>query len=206
MSGMVRTARLPARRPGPHRCFRAIQSAQHRAAHGHRHRAEGSDRREGRAGERHRRHRGDDHRIRNPHHHRRGDLRAEHGVHRVHRAQGQQRALPRHRLEPRQPGDHHLHRRRAAAEQQLVEHRAARRQPDRIRARTAEPAVRPQHARRHRQRDHGAAVDVAVDRHGVCAVRQRRARWKCAATCRDRSATRRRSASPAASSSATATP
>ncbi len=60
----------------------------------------------------------------------------------------------------RQPGDHHLSRRRAAAQQQLVEHRAARRQPDRIRARPAEPAVRPQHARRHRQRDLGAAVDV----------------------------------------------
>ena len=89
-----------------------------------------------------------------------GDLRAEHGVHRVHRAQGQQRALPRHRFEPGEPGDHHLPRRRAAAEQQLVEHRAARRQPDRIRARAAEPAVRPQHARRHRQRHVDAAVDV----------------------------------------------
>ena len=116
----------------------------------------------------------DDHRrLRPARDHRRGDLRAQHRVHRVHRAQGQQRALPRHRIEPGQPGDHHLSRRRAAAQQQLVEHRAARRQPDRIRARPAEPAVRPQHARRHRQRDDGAAVDVGVDRLGDRAVRQR---------------------------------
>ena len=56
------------------------------------------------------------HRRRRAHRHRRGDLRAEHGLHRVHGAQGEQRALPRHRLEPGQPGDHDLHRRRAAAQ------------------------------------------------------------------------------------------
>ena len=53
---------------------------------------------------------------------------------------------------------HHLHRRRAAAERQLVEHRAARRRADRVRARPAERAVRPQHARRADQRRERAAV------------------------------------------------
>ena len=55
---------------------------------------------------------------------RRGRFRAQHLLHRVHRAQAEQRALPRHRLEPEQPGRHDLHRRRAAAQRELVEHRA----------------------------------------------------------------------------------
>ena len=47
----------------------------------------------------------------------------EHVVHRVHRAQAEQRAIPRHRLEPGEPGDHDVLRRRAAAQLEHVEHR-----------------------------------------------------------------------------------
>ena len=83
---------------------------------------------------------------------------------RVHRAQAEQPALPRHRLQPGQPGDHHLHRRRAAAQRQFLEHRAARRRAGRVRPRPAERAVRPQHARRSGQRHQRAAVARPVDR------------------------------------------
>ncbi len=62
--------------------------------------------------------------------------------------EAEQRALPRHQLQPEQPGHHDLHRRRAAAERELLEHRAARRRSDRVRARSAERALRPEHARR----------------------------------------------------------
>ena len=61
-----------------------------------------------------------------PHRQRGGDLRAQHLLHRVVGPEVEQRAFPWHRLEPEQPGHHDLFRRRAAAERQLVEHRAAR--------------------------------------------------------------------------------
>ncbi len=102
-------------------------------------------------------------------------LRAQHLLHRVVGPEAEQRAVPRHRLEPEQPRHHDLHRRRAAAERELVEHRAARRRPDRVRPRSAERAVRPQHARRPRQHHERAAVAVRRGRatcHG--AVRQLR--------------------------------
>ena len=86
----------------------------------------------------------------------------------------EQRPLPRHQLEPEQPGHHHLHRRRAAAERQLVEHRAARRRSDRVRARSAERALRPQHARRPGEHHERAAVAVELDRRALRAVRQPR--------------------------------
>ena len=131
--------------------------------------------------------------------------------------------VPRHRLEPGQPGDHDLHRRRAAAQRQLVEHRAARRRADRVRARAAERAVRPQHARRAGQ--HHAARRPSLTKwtgSAVGAVRQLRRRATCAANASgpigekagasaSRSATRsatasRRTTSPATTSTrATAT-
>ncbi len=88
------------------------------------------------------------------------------------RAQAEQRALPRHRLQPEQPGDHDVHRRRPAAERELVEHRAARRRADRIRARTAERALRPQHAGRPGEHHQRPAVAEELDGRAERAVRQ----------------------------------
>ena len=73
--------------------------------------------------------------MRCPHRERRGGLRAQHVLQRVLGAQAEQRAVPRRRLEPDQPRRHDLHRRCAAAERELVEHRADRRRSDRVRAR-----------------------------------------------------------------------
>ena len=85
------------------------------------------------------------------------------------------RAFPRDRLRARPiPGITTYYRRRAAAQCQLVEHRAARRRSDRVRARAAERALRPQHARRARQRHERAAVAGELDRAPVRAVRQPR--------------------------------
>ena len=116
----------------------------------------------------------DDRERRHPHRQRRGDLRAEHLLHRVDGAEAEQRALPRHQLQPEQPGHHHLHRRRAAAERELVEHRAARRRSDRVRARSAERALRPEHARRAGEHHEQPAVAVEVDGRALGAVRQPR--------------------------------
>ena len=95
------------------------------------------------------------------------------------RAQVEQRAVPWHRLEPEQSRRHDLSRWRAAAERELVEHRAARRRADRVRARAAERAVRPQHARRPGQRHQQPSVDggwtgslaVPFANHGAWSVR-----------------------------------
>ena len=77
---------------------------------------------------------------------------AQHVLHRVHGRKSSNPALPRHRRKPGQPRHHDLLRWRAAAERELVEPRAARRLADRVRPRTAEPALRPQRARRDHQR------------------------------------------------------
>ncbi len=73
---------------------------------------------------------------------------------------------------PGNPGGHDLHRRRPAAQLELVEHRAPRRRSNRVRARAAECAVRPQHARRPRQRHEPPARRRQVDGPDVRPVRQ----------------------------------
>ena len=83
---------------------------------------------------------------------------------------------------PAQPRHHDLFRRRAAAERQLVEHRAPRHRSDRVRPRPAERALRPQHPRRSRQHHERAAVALGLDRHVQRALRQLRfvgdSRWR----------------------------
>ena len=74
------------------------------------------------------------------------------------------------RIQPGQPRDHHLHRRRPAAQHQFVEHRFPGRGPGGARAWTAERAVRPQHAWWPRERDERPAVAGVVDRQRVGAV------------------------------------
>ncbi len=59
---------------------------------------------------------------------------------------------------PEQSRHHDLYRRRATAERELVEHRAARRRSDRVRARSAERALRTQHPRRAREHHERPAV------------------------------------------------
>ena len=95
-------------------------------------------------------------------------------VQRVLGPQAQQRVLPRRRLEPEQSRRHDLHRRRAAAERQLVEHRVQRHRPSRVRARRAERALRPQLARRRHQHRQRAAVAQRLDRQRRRAIRRLR--------------------------------
>ena len=83
---------------------------------------------------------------------------------------------------PANPADHDLHRRRAAAERQLVEHRVPRRQPGRVRARAAERALRPQHARRPHQHQQRPAVADQMDRPGGSCRSATSRRSTCART------------------------
>ena len=134
-----------------------------------------------------------------------GDVRAEHVVHGVHGAQAEQRPLPRHRLEPGQSRHHDLRRRRAADERQRLEPGVPRRRPGGVRPRAAEPAVRPQHARRPDQRRQRANRAWTS---GAAASWRRSAtipRARSAAASPGRSAARRRWGSGSAGSSATAT-
>ena len=105
---------------------------------------------------------------------RRRRLLAEHARGRAVGAEDQQPVRPRHRVQPVESGHHDLHRRGAAAQLQLVEHRAAGRRADRVRARPAERALRPEHARRAGERDERPAVARRMDRPGGGAVRERR--------------------------------
>ncbi len=98
---------------------------------------------------------------------RRGDLRAEHVLLGPVGAQDQQRAVSGHRVESVESRHHDVRRRRAAAEHQHGEHRAARCRTDRVRARRPECAVWPEHARRRRQRDEPPAVAVGLDGPGA---------------------------------------
>ena len=134
---------------------------------------------------------GHDRERRHPHRQRGGDLRAEHLLHGVDGAEAEQRPVPRHQLQPEQPGHHDLHRRRPAAQRQLLEHRAARRRSDRVRARSAERALRPEHARRAGEHHEQPAVADEVDGHARRSRSATTGRGRFAAGRRDRSSATR---------------
>ena len=163
IGGVLRRRRASA---GP----RARAGGTHPVAHRDRDRAERACRTADAAGERDRRVQGHAGERRHQRRQRSRDLRAEHALHRLHRPQVEQPAVPWYRLEPGQPGHHDVPRRRAAAQLELVEHRPDRRRSGRVRPRTAERAVRTQHARRRHQRHQRPAVADRVD------VRRRRSR------------------------------
>jgi hypothetical protein len=140
-------------------------------AHRHRHGAEVGGRRAEGAGQRDRgaeRHGGE---RRRPRRQRRGHLRAQHLLHGMVGAKAEQRAFSRDQLQSQQSGHHHLHRRRTADERELVEHRAARRRSDRVRARSPERPLRTEHPRRPRQHHQHEAVHRDVDGGTVTASR-----------------------------------
>ena len=107
----------------------------------------------------------DDRERRHPHRQRGSDLRAEYLFHGVDGEEAEQRPVPRHQLQPEQPGHHDLYRRRPPVQRELLEHRAARRRSDRVRARSAERALRPQHAGRAGEHREQPAVADEVDGH-----------------------------------------
>ena len=99
-------------------------------------------------------------------------LRSERVVHRVHRAEIEQRAIQRDRRQPGKSVDHDLLRRRAATQRQHIEHRPRGRRSGRVRARAAERALRAQRAWRLDQRHEREAVAVQLVGQPVRAVRQ----------------------------------